>query len=50
MSNGSKFFSVLVVGDNQQELLSEYSMSKKVPQYVKYTYLVFIYKQIIEKQ
>ena len=39
MSNGSKFFSVLVVGDNQQELLSEYSISKKVPQYVKYTYL-----------
>lgn len=39
MSNGSKIFSVLVVGDNPQELLSDYDANKEVPQYIKYKYL-----------
>ena len=40
MSNTkSKFFSVMVVGDNHKELMAKYSMDVEVEPYVKYEYL-----------
>lgn len=39
MSNGSKIFSVLVVGENHKELMDKYDMNLKVEKYKKYKYL-----------
>lgn len=36
---GSKFFSVMVVGDNPQELMAKYDRSLKVKPYIKFKYL-----------
>lgn len=38
MSNGSKVFSVLVVGDKPEELLAKYDENLKVDKYIKYSY------------
>ena len=38
MDSGSKFFSVMVIGDNPEELLKEYDINLKVEPYVKYKY------------
>ena len=39
MAKGSQVFTVLVVGENPQELLKKYNMNLEVEQYVKYKYL-----------
>lgn len=39
MSDGSKFFSVMVVGDNPEQLMEKYEIGKKVERYRKYKYL-----------
>ena len=38
MDSGSKFFSVMVVGDNPEELLKKYDINLSVEPYVKYKY------------
>ena len=38
MDSGSKFFSVMVVGDNPDELLKKYDINLSVEPYVKYKY------------
>lgn len=56
--NSSKFFSVMVVGDNPEKLMEKYDMAKEVKPYVKYKYLdaekmhknaIKVLKQIAEK-
>ena len=39
MSKGSKFFFVMVIGNNPEELMGKYSKALKVKPYVKYRYL-----------
>ena len=38
-NTNSKFFSVMVIGDNHKELMDKYSMNLEVESYVKYEYL-----------
>lgn len=38
MSEGSKFFSVMVVGNNPEELMKQYDINLKVKPYIKYRY------------
>lgn len=55
---GSKFFSVMVVGDNPEELMAKYDLNLQVEPYVKYKYLdaeklqnnaIKVMKQIVDK-
>ena len=39
MAEGSRFLTVMVIGDNADELMSKYDKSLKVKPYVKYRYL-----------
>ena len=38
MNTGSKFFSVMVVGENPEELIKKYDINLKVEPYIKYKY------------
>ena len=39
MNKRHKFFTIMVVGDNPDELMSKYAIDLTVPKYIKYHYL-----------
>lgn len=58
MQEGSKFFTVMAIGDNPEELMNKYQIGLEVEPYVKYKYLdahkmrlnaVKVLKEIVEK-